>query len=119
MDRIGIGLSGLVKPWKGKNYCAPKLFGGARLLVVGESTHSGDPSEMHCSPPELLTRTVEKFLSGNRYRFHTMITTLLAGRDHAEDVPHLLRAEVWANLAFLNYIDPVAAEQAERCASGG
>ena len=102
-------LNNEVKPWIGEQWNTSDNRFGTRLLVLGESSHSAEDS-IGSFPPNLITETVSGFLEGKyRPRFHTVLTTLLSGRDSSSEVSAEERQNIWRSLAFVNFVPGVAA----------
>ena len=101
----------MIEPWLGNNWGTPNnIFNGVKLWVLGESGHS-DEDQIGDQPSNYLKETVEIFLTKRpAYRFHTILTTLLAGEEAAWKVSDERRRAVWESIGFCNYVPVIAAQ---------
>lgn len=100
----------MITPWIGPDYGrAANRFGGVRLLVLGESSHSQDHA-VGSTPAGLLRELVARFIQeAPDWDFFKKITTLLSGATAWSAVRESDRRAVWNAIAFMNVVDGVAA----------
>lgn len=103
----------MIDPWVGSRWGDNRnIYSGKKLLIVGESAHSAE-NPVGSSPASLLTDTVETFISSRpNWRFHRILTTLLAGRSSWREVSEDDCINVWQSVAFRNFVPVVAANYA-------
>jgi hypothetical protein len=100
----------MIRPWIGSRWGDHEnLLAGVKLLILGESAHS-EQDERWSQPPDLLERVIQKYVAERpNYRFHTVLTALLAGANASWQITPEQRREVWDSVAFCNYVPVVAA----------
>jgi hypothetical protein len=93
--------------WVGERY-REHGYRGVHLLVLGESSHgSSDADEKAVSPRTLVKAHIE-YRSGHWGRTYTQFLQVLTG-----DRPIVDRGKIWAELAFHNFLQCWAAENAK------
>lgn len=107
----------MFKPWVGASYGASDLFGGKRILVVGESHHSRE-HPLGSVVPDLTQRVMAHYRAsqarGMWMRTLDNVAWALSGKSRYQlsNVNHRGEYDVWDKIAFYNYIPVVLAEGA-------
>jgi hypothetical protein len=99
-----------MEPWIGSRWGeGDNIFGGIRLLLLGESTHAIE-HPIGASPETFIIDTVKQFLDRDeRWRFYRVGTALLANTVAGQLTPDVTRA-VWESIAFFNLVPVVSAQ---------
>jgi hypothetical protein len=104
----------LFDPWIGRHYGKPEnIFGGKRVLVVGESHHSAE-HEICAVVPDMTRETMKLYGSGERARWMRTFDNMawaVSGKSASDLEQDGQRGEfeVWNSMAFYNYIPMVLA----------
>lgn len=97
------------KPWLGSLYGKEEnIFGGKRVLVVGESHHA-DEHEVGTILPNMTQKVMDYYASGSRASWMRTLDNhawAVSGKSRADLEQDGKRGEfnVWTSMAFYNYI---------------
>lgn len=98
-------------PWVGHDYSsADNIFGGRKILIVGES-HYDSPENVGSCSPDYTNIVVGNYVSDKkRHSFFTNLSTLLTGV--GPEASRLATRLTWENFAFYNYVPVFVASSA-------
>lgn len=98
-------------PWVGHDYSsAVNIFGGRKILIVGES-HYDSPENVGTCSPNYTNIVVSNYVSDKkRHSFFTNLATFLTGT--GPEVSRVSTRLTWENIAFYNYVPVFVASSA-------
>jgi len=99
-------------PYIGEQWAVSgNILGGLRLLILGESHYSSDTTVLGKTTPGATKDVVREFINGERRRFFTGLTQVIAGKHRSTMTQQEIEA-VWASVAFYNYVPVYVADGA-------
>lgn len=108
----------MFEPWEGPAYRqADNIFGGRRLLVLGESHYTNKPEEVGSSWPDYTQWCVRRFpINGESNPFYDNVARILIDvSQQTEFAQH--RRRVWNSIAYFNFV-PVCIDGRSRSEGG-
>ena len=97
----------VIEPWKGSLWGkSDGAFGGLKLLVLGESSHSAE-IPIGEAPTGYTIETVLRFLSGDDIHFHSRVTQIISA---VANVNPKERQLIWNSICFANVVPVIAAQ---------
>ena len=99
----------MFQPWVGTTYGqADNALGGRRLMILGESHHSGAPDAVGTCDPDFTRMVVRELALEGRHPFFAKLSGLIDGRPRWQ-ISDQENAALWQSLMFYNYVPVIAA----------